>query len=350
MKRILALLLAISMLVLVVTGCSSSNDAEVEGNLDSDQSVMMVADVGGVNDQSYNQGAWEGLQAFQEETGVKVSFIETVQMSDLATNFDRAVDGEHDLIWGIGFNTADPLEASAKMNPQLNFAIVDHVFGETLDNVTSALFNVEEASFIVGYIAGLTTETNQVAYIGGMRSPTMDLFEYGYKAGVDYAAKELGKEIKVEVQIAESFSDAAKGKAIAASLYNGGSDIIFVAAGATGSGVIEQAIEENKWVIGVDRDQSYLAPNNVLTSALKNVGVVTQDLSKRFIEGEVLGGQIIRYGLENGGVGIPENNPNMDPQVYEKAMEIQDLIINSPKYNSRKRGNQGFRGYRHRQG
>lgn len=329
MKKIIALLLAISMMAVVATGCGSKDGGEVEGNQDSVQSVVMVADVGGVNDQSYNQGAWEGLQAFQEGTGAKASFIETVQMSDLATNFDRAVDGDHSLIWGIGFNTADPLEASAKMNPELNFAIVDHEYGEdTLENVTSAMFDINEASFMVGYIAGLTTETNKVAYIGGMRSPSMDLFEYGYKAGVDHAANELGKEIEVEVQIAESFSDAAKGKAIAASLYSGGSDIIFVAAGATGNGVIEQAIEEDKFVIGVDRDQSYLAPNNVLTSALKHVGVVTEDLSKRFVEGEELGGQIIRYGLDNGGVGIPENNPNMDQEVYEKAMEIQDLIIN----------------------
>lgn len=323
MKKFVGLLLAISMIGLVLTGCGSTGSDKA-----SDHSVIMVADVGGVNDQSYNQGAWEGLQAFQKETGVKASFIETVQMSDLDTNFDRAVDGDHSLIWGIGFNTADPVANSAKMNPELKYAIVDHEFGEdTLDNVTSAMFNVEEASFMVGYIAGLTTETNKVAYIGGMRSPVMDLFEYGFKAGVDYAAEELGKEIKVEVQIAESFSDAAKGKAIAASLYNDGSDIIFVAAGATGNGVIEQAIEEDKWVIGVDRDQSYLAPDNVLTSALKNVGVVTNDLSKRVINGEELGGQTIKYGLENGGVGIPEDNPNMDPEIYEKALEVQDLII-----------------------
>lgn len=331
MKKIVALLLAVTMMALVVTGCTSKAPAgeEVGENETKEQSVIMVADVGGVNDQSYNQGAWEGLQALQEETGIKASFIETIQMSDLATNFDKAVDGEHDLIWGIGFNTSSPLENSAKMNPDLKYAIVDHNFdGEVPENVVSAMFNVEEASFLVGYIAGLTTETNKVAYIGGMRSPVMNFFEYGFKAGVDYAAKELGKEIAVEVQIAESFTDAAKGKAMAASLYSGGSDIIFVAAGATGNGVMEQAIEEDKWVIGVDRDQSYLAPDNVLTSAMKNVGVVTNDLSQRVLSGEDLSGEIIYYGLENGGVGIPENNPNIDPAVYEKAMEVQDLIIN----------------------
>lgn len=326
MKKIISFLLVISMMTLVLAGCGSTSGNQDSGS--SEHSVMMVADVGGVNDQSYNQGAWEGLQALEEETGIKVSFIETVQMSDLATNFDKAADGEHDLIWGIGFNTADPLAASAKMNPELSYAIVDHEYGDDiLPNVICAVFDVEEASFIVGYIAGLTTETNKVAYIGGMRSPVMDLFEYGFKSGVDYAAKELGKEIQVEVQIAESFTDAAKGKAIAASLYSGGCDVIFPAAGATGNGVIEQAIEDDKWVIGVDRDQLYLAPDNILTSALKHVGAVTKDISKRVVDGEDLGGQVIKYGLANGGVGIPENNPNMDPQVYEKAMEIQRLII-----------------------
>lgn len=325
MKKGIALLLAAGMMAATLTGCGSKGEKNT--GLESDKSVIMVADVGGVNDQSYNQGAWEGLQEFQKKTGVKASFIETVQMSDLATNFDKAVDGEHDLIWGIGFNTADPIDASAKMNPELSYAIVDHSFdGKVRENITSAMFNVQEASYIVGYIAGLTTETDRVAYIGGMRSPTMDLFEYGFKAGVDHAAKELGKEIKTEVQIAESFSDAAKGKAIAASLYSGGCDVIFVAAGATGSGVIEQSIVEDKWVIGVDRDQSYLAPKNVLVSALKNVGVVTEDLSKRIVEGEKLGGQVIKYGLANGGVGITENNPNMDPKVYEKALEVEEMI------------------------
>lgn len=325
MKRIIALVMAVGMMAMAA-GCGSKDEAA--GEQSNGKSVIMVADVGGVNDQSYNQGAWEGLQAFQEETGVKASFIETVQMSDLATNFDKAVDGEHTLTWGIGFNTADPLKESATMNPELSYAIVDHDYGDAiLPNVTAALFNVEEASFMVGYAAGLTTKTDKVAYVGGMRSPAMDLFEYGFKAGVNYAAKELGKEIKVDAQIVESFTDAAKGKAVAASLYSAGNDILFVAAGAAGNGVIEQAIEEDKLVIGVDRDQLYLAPNNILTSALKHVGTATKDLSTRVVNGENLGGQTISYGLENNGVGIPENNPNMDPEVYNKTIKVQEMII-----------------------
>lgn len=330
MKRLFALIMAVGMFALAGCGGSGSDNggATPEGNEDV-KSVIMVADVGGVNDQSYNQGAWEGLQAFEAETGNKASFIETVQMSDLATNFDKAIDGDHALIWGIGFNTADPLRESAAMNPELTYAIVDHDYGDEIqDNVIAALFKIEQASFMVGYAAGLTTETDKVAYVGGMRSPAMDRFEYGYKAGVDYAAKELGKEITVTSQIIETFTDAAKGKATAASLYSAGNDIIFVAAGGAGNGVIEQAIEDDALAIGVDRDQLYLAPNNILTSALKNVGAVTQDLSTRVVNGEELGGQTIMYGLENDGVGIPKVNPNMDGEVYEKTIAVEELIKN----------------------
>lgn len=341
-KKSLVLLMAVGMMMLVLVGCGSKDETEKteteEVVTENGTSVTMVADVGGVNDQSYNQGAWEGLQELAKEEGIRTSFIETIQMSDLETNFDKAIDGDHSLIWGVGFNTADSLLASAKMNPELKYAIVDHEYGEdTPENVISAVFNAEEASFIVGYIAGLTTETNKVAYVGGMRSPNMDLFEYGFTSGVEYAAAELGKEIEVEVQIIESFSDAAKGKAVAASVYNNGNDIIFVAAGAAGSGVIEQAVEENKWIIGVDRDQSYLAPENMLTSALKHVGNITKDVSKRVVAGEDLGGQTIRYGVENEGVGIPTENPNMDPAIYEKALEIQEAIKNGeidPPYDA----------------
>lgn len=327
MKRLIALVMAVGMLAATGCGAKKTEGGAAAPDATDAKSVIMVADVGGVNDQSYNQGAWEGLQAFQEETGNKASFIETVQMSDLATNFDKALDGDHVLIWGIGFNTADPLKESAAMNPDIAYAIVDHDYGDKiLPNVTSALFNIEEASFMVGYAAGLTTETGKVAYIGGMRSPAMDRFEYGFKAGVDHAAKELGKDIAVESQIVESFTDAAKGKAMAASLYSNGVDIIFAAAGAAGNGVIEQAIEDDKFVIGVDRDQLYLAPNNILTSALKHVGSVTKDISTRVANGENLGGQTIMYGLANDGVGIPANNPNMDPEVYNKTIEVQEQI------------------------
>ena len=109
-------------------------------------------------------------------------------------------------------------------------------------------------------------------------------------------------------------------------MYSAGSDIIFHAAGGAGVGVIEQAVEANKWVIGVDRDQSYLASENMLTSALKTVGVATEAISKAVINGEDIGGKTFNYGLKDGAVGIPAENPNMDPEVEAKVRVIETKI------------------------
>lgn len=335
-KRILALMLTATMVLsLTACGAKQSDTTDLETNTESssgttsDFAVSMVADTGGVNDQSYNQSAWEGLEEFSKQTGAKVGYLESTQASDYGSNFDKLSDQNLDLIWGIGFTMEEPLLEAAEINPDKTFAILDNEYGDaTPSNVACAVFNVQDSSFLVGYIAGLTTKTDRVGYIGGMKSPTMDLFEYGYRAGVDYASKELGKTIVADIQFAESFTDAAKGKAMAAAMYSAGSDILFHAAGGVGVGAIEQAVEENKLIIGVDRDQSYLAPNNVLTSALKIVGIATQELSKKVMDGEEIGGKTFAYGLAEGAVGIPTENPNMDPAIYEKAMEVQELIKN----------------------
>ena len=307
---------------------SSEPSAEVQDNNDttskSDFSAGMVTDTGGVNDKSFNQSAWEGLQNFSEKTGAEVSYLESTQEAEYVPNLDKLVDEGKDLVWGIGFAMAGALTEAAEMNPDVNYAIVDNAYEEVPENVTCVVFSAQDPSFMVGYIAGLTTKTDSVGFVGGMTSNIIDQFEYGYRAGVDYAAKELGKEIKVDVQYAESFTDAAKGKAIATTMFSNGADIVFHAAGGTGVGVIEAAVEENKFAIGVDSDQSDLAPNNILTSALKRVDVAVELISQKLKDGEEIGGQTFEYGLSDGAVGIPTENPNMDPEVYDKAIALQE--------------------------
>lgn len=342
-KKLLAILLT-GVMALSLTACGGAapekptpeKPAQENTATDGDTTkkadfyTAMISDTGGVNDQSFNQSAWEGLQAFEAQTGAKIGFIESTQESDYPSNFDKLVDEEADLIWGIGFAISDALLEAAQMNPDMLYGIIDFDYGaDTPSNVASTAFDVQDSSFLVGYAAALTTQTDRVGYIGGMKSPTMDYFEYGYKAGVEYGAAELGKEITVDIQFAESFTDAAKGKAMAAAMYAAGSDIIFHASGGTGVGIIEQAVEANKWVIGVDRDQSYLAPENMLTSALKTVGVATKAISEAVLAGEDVGGQTFSYGLKDGAVGIPDENPNMDPAVEEKVRVIEGKIAAS---------------------
>ncbi|MBE6012336.1 MAG: BMP family ABC transporter substrate-binding protein [Lachnospiraceae bacterium] len=302
-----------------------------EGTDYSNFSVGMITDTGGVNDQSFNQSAWEGLQAFEQETGAKVSYRESEQEANYGPNIDSLVDADTDLIWGIGFMMGDAISNAATTNPDIKFAIVDNAYDETPANLTAVVFRAQEPSFLVGYMAGMTTETNKVGFVGGIKGEVIDQFEFGYRAGVAYAAKELGKEIEVLVQYADSFGDDAKGKAIATSMYTNGADIVFHAAGNVGQGVIAAAKDMDKLVIGVDRDQAYLAPDNVMTSALKLVGAAMKDVSKRIADGEELGGQTLAYGIAEESAGIPPYEGStanlVDKEVYDKTMEIKDKIV-----------------------
>lgn len=293
-----------------------------------DFSVAMITDTAGVNDQSFNQSAWEGLQQFEKDTGANVNYLESKQSADYVTNLERLADAENDFIWAVGLDTADALLEAAEENPDITYAIVDNSYEETPDNVAGIIFKAQEPSFLVGYVAGKTTETDKVGFVGGIENAVIRQFMYGYEAGVSYAANELGKEIEISTQYAESFSDAAKGKAIASKMFSDGCDIVYQAAGGTGTGVIEAAKEAGKFAIGVDRDQAYLAPENVLTSALKKVGTAVQMVSEQVMNGEEIGGQTLIFGLADDCVGIPEENPNMSQEVYEDTMKIEDLIRN----------------------
>ncbi len=283
--------------------------------------VGMVTDVGGVNDQSFNQSAWEGLKRTKTDLGTKIAYKESKQDADYAPNLETFTDAEYDLIWGIGFLMSDAVKLTAQVNPDQKYAIVDFFYGpETPKNVACAIFQEEQPSFLVGYIAGKMTKSNKVGFVGGIKFPLIEKFEYGYMAGVKLA----NPKVEILRQYAESFTDAAKGKAITNNMYQKGADIVFHAAGGVGDGVIEAAKEKKKWVIGVDKDQNYLAPDNVLTSAMKRVDNALFDIVKQLKDGKFEGGHAIVYNLSNDGVGIAPTSSKHVPQ--EILTEVDGLI------------------------
>lgn len=331
-KKIIAALLCAALTVSLAACGSPKQKSEGSGQQEKKSEsgitkIGTVTDSGGINDQAFNQSAWEGLQRVAKAKGVEPSYLESKQQAEYPTNLDKMIDDGNGLIWGNAFTVADATLEAADINPDVLFGVLDFAFEDAPENVFGVVFRAQESSFMAGYAAAHTTQSDKVGFIGGQKSDTIDQFEWGFKAGVIYGAKELGKEISVDSQYAESFADAAKGKAIANKMYNSGCDVLFCAAGGTGMGVIDAAKEADKFVIGVDRDQSYLAPENVLTSALKDVGVAVEDLSAKAIDGEAIGGQNYEFGLAEDGVGIPKENPNMDPAVYEKTMSVKDTIV-----------------------
>lgn len=288
---------------------------------DDDFTAVMITDLGGVDDKSFNQSAWEGLVAWGEEHGKEkgvdgYEYIQSDSDSDFVTNLNTAVQANFDLIFGIGFKLEDAMSQMAQQYPDRHFGIVDAVVD--LPNVASLNFKDHEASFLAGVAAGLTTETNHVGFIGGVEGIVIDRFEAGFVAGV----KEVNPDAQITIEYANSFGDASKGKQIAAAMYSNNADIIFHAAGDTGNGVFSEAKDLvtndpslNIWVIGVDRDQEEEGIVSVdgeerhltLTSTLKQVGTAVKSfIEQTQAEGFKAGNQV--FGLADGGVGLSEGN------------------------------------------
>ena len=341
-------LLSVLLIAMTLVACGGGNKKEANANAENatketteakaeDINVGFVTDEGGVNDQSFNQGVWEGLQKAKDELGINADYVESKDTKDYTPNLETFADQEKNLIVGAGFKMGGNVAEAAGMYPEINYAIVDDDVTvdekgnkiEAPKNLLGIMFRAQEPSFLVGYIAGMTTETNKVGFVGGQEGNIIWGFEYGYKAGVDYAAKEKGTDIEVLSQYVGDFSDAQKGKSITATMYQNGADVVFHAAGGAGEGVIEAAKEADKWVIGVDRDQSDRAPENVLTSAMKNGDVAVYQVVKDMQEGKFEGGKTIELGLADGGaVGIaPTSDKNVKPEILKAVDEISEKII-----------------------
>lgn len=336
-KKIIALSSVVLIGTMSLVGCTNKNEG-TQSNENETIKVGMVADVGGINDESFNQSAWEGLKQAEKELGIEVKVIESKQASEYLGNIETLADEGMDLIIGVGNTMAGDIKTQSENYPDLNFAIIDETYDKIPENVTPILFKENEAAFLTGLIAGKVTETNKVGFIGGMENQVIYRFLYGYKYGVDQA----NDKVELQTQFAGTFADAAKGKSIANQMYSNDVDIILSAAGGTGVGAIESAKEQNKYAIGVDKDQSDLAPKNILTSALKKVNVGVYDTVKDFKDEKLTGGQAKIYGLKENGVGISESTKNLVSQdiinyVNTMADKVKNGEIEVPdtkeKYN-----------------
>ncbi len=290
----------------------------------ADMKAGMVTDVGGINDQSFNQSAWGGMQKASEELGVEVVYLESNQESDYAPNLETLYDQENDLIWGIGFMMGDKVLEAAQINPEQKYACIDMFYENPPENLVGVNFKEQECSFLVGYIAGKMTNAGKVGFVGGMDFDVIHRFQYGFMGGV----KTANPDCEILVQYAGAFDDVTKGKSIANQMYQKGADIVFHAAGFTGTGVIEAAKENDKYVIGVDMDQNFLAPEHVITSAVKRVDNGIFNVIRDLDEGRFPGGTNVVYGLAEGGVDIAETSDKHVPRtVLDEVADLKARII-----------------------
>ena len=303
-------------------GSASSTKSGSTTTAKSDLKVGLITDVGGIHDHSFNETSWKGLEKAKTDFGVEINYLESKTDADYSSNIESFVDEDYDLIVCVGFKLAEATKKAAESHPDKKFAIIDDASNASLPNVTCLTFKQEQASYLVGYVAGLVTKKNNVGFVLGMASEMMNKFGYGYLAGV-YAANPKATVQQID---ANNFADPAIGKTSATTMITNGADVIFHAAGGTGVGVI-QACQENKIsAIGVDTDQSSLAPDTVITSAMKRVDNAVYDSVKQLVDGTLKGGEVV-YDLSKGGVDIAPTTKLLSEDVLKKVEEVKAKIL-----------------------
>ena len=319
---------------------TSNNDTGSETNTGSgegDFSIAMVTDVGGVDDKSFNQSAWEGVQQFGADNGLTkgnggFDYLQSNSDADYNTNLNNLLRRDFDLVFGVGFMMGDAIEEMANDNPEAKLALID---GEVAaENVASILFKEQEGAFLAGVVAATMSESGKIGFVGGTDIPVINRFHAGFVEG----AKAVNPDIEIQVNYTGVFDDASKGKIAANSMYSSGVDIIFHAAGGTGNGVFSEAKERkakdknaNVWVIGVDADQYAegqvdSSTNITLTSMLKGVNNAVVDVAKQAKEGNFPGGETIVYGLAEDGVGLADSRGAIPQDVMDKVEEYKEKI------------------------
>lgn len=287
---------------LLLAGIGRGKAGETGGRL----RVGLVFDVGGLGDQSFNDAAYRGLQAAQDELDLEARTIEPGEGSDRESALRELAAGGFDLVIGVGFMFTDDMRRLAAQFPAVKFACVDFsvIPGQPPppENLVGLKFREEEGSYLVGALAGLTSTTRVVGFVGGMRIPLIKKFEAGYTAGV----KRVCPACRVLAAYAgtdpKAFADPTTGKELALSQYGQGADVIFHASGKTGAGVFTAAAAQDKMAIGVDSDQWHEAPCCVLTSMVKGVDVAVTGTIRAVAQGRFQGG-LRELGLAEGGVG-----------------------------------------------
>jgi len=316
-----------------LAGCSggpSSDATETEDGSDSTggeasatTNVGIVYATGGLGDGSFNDQAEQGLQQAESEFDLQTNSLQPQEPSEfgaLQQQFASSTDPEYDLVSCIGFLQADALGETATQYPDQQFQIVDEIptndDGEQYDNVASYTFKEHEGSYLAGTMAGLLTldsisagsgstqsDSTNLGFVGGVESSLIQKFEAGFIAG----ANAVSTDIDVQTNYVGDFNDPTGGREAASSMYSSGSDIVFHAAGNTGTGVFQAAQNAGKFAIGVDRDQSVTKSSYadvILASMVKRVDTAVYNAVEAEVNGSFQGGETTTLGLQSDGVEL----------------------------------------------
>lgn len=281
----------------------------------------VVFDMGGKFDKSFNEGVWNGVKKFTEETGIEVMEFEVTNETQREQAMRRMVDKGATIVLGVGFAQADAISKVAADNPDVQFSIID-VGWLDAPNLRQYVFKEHEGSFLVGVAAAKASQTGKVGFVGGQDIGLISRFACGYVGGVKSILPNAEVYENMTGSTPAAWNDPARGAELTRSQIDRGADVVYHAAGGTGVGVIQAAADAGKLAIGVDSNQNGLAPGSVLTSMLKRVDVAAYET---FMDAKndafTSGVQVL--GIAEGGVdwALDDNNKSLITADIKSAIE-----------------------------
>lgn len=281
----------------------------------------VVFDMGGKFDKSFNEGVWNGVKKFTEETGIEVMEFEVTNETQREQAMRRMVDKGATVVLGVGFAQADAISKVAADNPNVQFSIID-VGWLDAPNLRQYVFKEHEGSYLVGVAAAKATKTGKVGFVGGQDIGLISKFACGYVGGVKSVLPNVEIYENMTGSTPSAWNDPARGAELTRSQIDRGADVVYHAAGGTGVGVIQAAADAGKLAIGVDSNQNGLAPGSVLTSMLKRVDVAAYETFMDVKNGKFTSG-VKALGIAEGGVdwALDENNESLITADIKSALE-----------------------------
>ncbi|MEM7547161.1 MAG: BMP family ABC transporter substrate-binding protein [Pseudomonadota bacterium] len=281
----------------------------------------VIYDMGGKFDKSFNEGVYNGVKKFTDETGIEVMEFEVTSETQREQAMRRMAERGATIVLGVGFAQADAIAKVAAEFPDTDFSIIDVTWLDA-PNIRQYGFKEHEGSYLVGVAAALASETGTVGFVGGMDIPLIRHFACGYVQGVKATNPDAEVFQNMTGSTPAAWNDPAKGAELTQSQIDRGADVVYHAAGGTGVGVIRAAADAGKLAIGVDSNQNGMAPGSVLTSMLKRVDVAAYETFKDAAAGDFETGVRV-LGAAEGGVdwALDENNADLITDDIKTAIE-----------------------------
>lgn len=325
MKKLLGLFMVA---VLTLVGCSQANGKQEVVK------VGFVSDVAGINDGSFSELTWNGIQQFAEgKENIEIQYVTPSDTStaELVNNIDNLVMSGNEIIVVSGFAFQEAIQKASVAYPDVDFILID---GEVqADNVASIKFAEHEAGFLAGVVSALETKTNKVAYLGGIELPAVVAYGVGFQFGVEYANENLGANAEiVDYVYSGTFTDFNVGQTLSAGMFDKGVDIIMATAGVATQGAIAEAKQRGDvYIVGCDSDQyadgiKEDGKSVVLTSAMKHIDVAVQEVLTQWLDDKFPGGDTLVMNGATNGVGLPNENPSVSEETLSKVEEVKALM------------------------